>query len=170
MENNVQEKLMRQLHQNFHLMMEVHEKMRAKGGKQSGEQRIQPGVPHILRSLAKNGSMTKADFKKQTWHKPEELEEAYKKLQEKGLISKSGEGDSAKIELTDAGRQKVEEIKQHKKEMGDKVFGALSADDQQKLSDIMEKLNASMRKLAGDNGKNEHEMDDCPNCGCDQKR
>lgn len=165
MESSIQDKLMQQLHQNFHFMMEIHHKAMGKEDKQHGGQ-------HILKALYKNGAMNKADIQNKMRHASTEIEESCRELQEKGLITKSGEGDSAKIELTEAGRKKVDEIIRHKKELGDKVFGALSADDQQKLSDIMEKLNASMRKLAGGDAQNGHDMEDCPNCGCgcDQKR
>lgn len=117
------------------------------------ELKVAPGQKRVLTTLRNKGPMSQQELLKVLGLSPATLSELLSKLEEKQLIVRRKSAEDRRvslIELTDAGKQKTDKITETDRKIAEEVFGDLTEEQKQELSDLLGSLVNSWNKKTGD--------------------
>ena len=129
-------------------------------GPHGGHGKHRRGQARVLSILAMQDGMNQKDLAFLLGIRPQTLGEMLRKLEERGLVErKKSESDARAIEvtLTDEGRARAAEIAERRKLAAADLFAALSDEEKEQLSNILDKLDGELEKRRPKRcGKHEH--------------
>lgn len=158
MEENLQEKLMRQLHITGNLIRRRrhhHGHVKHGEGEQKGhghsmlEAREMHAQYHLLALLRKKDGRTQKELGEHFHIRPASLSELIDKLEQAGFVErKTNEQDKrmSDIFLTEQGKIKTEKAMSHRQDSLKELFNSLSDEDQEQLYSLLSKFNESLDK------------------------
>ena len=127
--------------------MSAHERLRVQlircGQKLGSGQGRRQTQGRILKILYHHGPMTQKTLQDKLDIQPGSMSEIAAKLEHKGLLCRQKDPEDKRkilLTLTDAGRADVEAYQKSRKAQHTKVFDALTQEEQQQLSLLLEKL------------------------------
>ncbi|EHO48929.1 MarR family winged helix-turn-helix transcriptional regulator [Lentilactobacillus kisonensis] len=107
------------------------------------------GQHRALAVLAKEGTLIQSQLAEILDIRPSSLTELLSKLEDRGLITRTADEDDkrvTKVSITDDGRKLIENDHDSSSKMLDTLFEGLSADEITELSQLFDKLNASLKE------------------------
>lgn len=114
------------------------------------------GQIRVLSLLAMHEGMNQKDLAFLLGIRPQSMSELLGKLEEYGLVERRKSAEDARaveVYLTEDGRTHAEEIAKMRKQTAADVFKALSDEEKEYLSDVLDKLNAEFERMRPHHGK-----------------
>ncbi|MEG6505422.1 MarR family winged helix-turn-helix transcriptional regulator [Nitratidesulfovibrio sp. 1201_IL3209] len=151
MNTSTTEKLFHQLHYCMNLLHRGHGPHGPHGGR-GGAHR---GQGRVLALLAERDGQSPRDLAALLRVQPPSLSELLDKLSRDGSIERRRHEEDQRMSavfLTDKGRAMVDEVRQARKDAAEATLAGLSAEEQEALSTLLDKLIASLEARDGDGG------------------